>query len=122
MDSRLEGTWQMMRAEMGGEIAPELVTSHTVVRLVGGRYEVTYGGQLADAGTYQETADAAGLRTLLLRGQEGPNAGRDIPCIIQLMGDRLRVCYGLNGVLPAEFATRAGDERYLATYRRVTGA
>jgi hypothetical protein len=38
--------------------------------------------------------------------------------LYQLAGDRLRVCYGLDGVTPDAMATRARDQRYLATYAR----
>jgi uncharacterized protein (TIGR03067 family) len=121
VESVLEGTWQMIRAEQAGETAPELVVSQMSVRLAAGAYEVIFGGEVSDRGTYQETA-ATAWRTLILHGVVGPNAGRSIPCIFQLMGDRLRVCYGLDGVLPVEFATREGDRRYLAVYRRVAGS
>lgn len=109
----------MVRAELAGEAAPELVVEHTTVTLTGGGYEVRFQGEVADRGTYREEA-TAGLGTLVLRGTSGPNAGRTIPCLFQLMGDRLRICYGLDGVLPVAFATRPGELRYLVTYRRVS--
>lgn len=118
VENRIEGTWQMVRAELAGEAAPELVASRTVVRLEGGKYEVEFGGEVSDRGTYQEDATTE-QRTLVLAGVAGPNAGRTIPCIFQLMGDRLRVCYGLDGVLPEAFITRPGEQRYLVTYRRI---
>lgn len=114
----LDGTWQMIRAEMAGEVAPDLVTSQMQVRLLGGTYEVSFGGEISDRGTYLE-ASVPSRQTLVLQGVAGVNAGRTIPCIYQLVGDRLRVCYGLDGVLPAEFSTRVGDARYLAVYRRI---
>ena len=58
--------------------------------------------------------------TFILLGAKGPNAGRTIPCIYQLAGNRLRVCYGLDGTTPTAFATTAGSPHYLATYRRKT--
>lgn len=113
----LEGLWQMVRAELDREAAPELVARRTEVELRAGNYVVFFDGQPVDTGTY-EVADVSGTKTLMLRGASGPNSGRTIPCIFQLVGDRLRVCYGLGGVIPAEFATTAGQQRYLATYRR----
>ena len=109
----------MVRAELAGEAAPDLVVEHMNVRLADGSYEVSYGGEVSDRGTYVENATSP-HRTLVLHGIAGANAGRTIPCIFQLMGDRLRVCYGLDGVLPSSFATVTGDQRYLAVYRRVT--
>jgi uncharacterized protein (TIGR03067 family) len=114
----LTGTWEMIRAEFDGEAAPELVVAKTTIVLSARDYAVHFAGQVADRGTY-ETGGGVEPRTLILRGLEGPNAGRTIPCIYQLVGDRLRVCFGLDGVPPTEFATGTGQQRYLATYRRV---
>lgn len=119
MESKLEGNWQMVRAELAGEAAPELVTTNMMLTLAVGGYEVRYGGVISDRGTFVVDATAE-QRTLLLTGVEGPNADRTIPCIFQLAGDRLRVCYGLDGILPDGFSTQVGEARYLATYRRST--
>ncbi len=116
-DAPLDGTWQLVRAELDGEAAHELVTTNTVLVLQAGAYAVRFDGEIADRGLFQ-FAGALTARTLVLRGLEGPNAGRTIPCLFQRVGDRLRVCYGLDGVAPTEFATSPGQRRYLATYRR----
>jgi uncharacterized protein (TIGR03067 family) len=108
----------MIRAELAGEIAPELVATNTVVAFTAGVYQVRFDGQETDRGTY-EVGAIAGTRTLMLRGVAGSNAGRAIPGIFQLTGDRLRVCYGLDGVLPVAFTTQPEQQRYLATYRRM---
>jgi uncharacterized protein (TIGR03067 family) len=119
VETQLEGKWQMLRAEMAGEVAPELLAARTEVRLGAGVYEVWFGGERADRGSYREDEAAAGFRTLTLTGTDGQNAGRVIRGIFQLMGNRLRVCYGLDGQRPDDFSTRQGDQRYLATYRRI---
>ncbi len=117
----LEGRWQMIRAELGGELAPELVTAKTVLEFSAGEYRVFYAGELADRGTCG-FHPAAEPRQAELRGAVGPNAGRTIPCIFQLAGDRLRINYGLDGALPAEFRGAADGSRYLVTYRRLAAA
>ena len=108
----------MIRGELAGEAAPELVLECTRLRLAAGTYEVEFAGAVAARGTSAESP-AAEHRTLALQGEAGPNAGRTIPCIFQLVGDRLRVCYGLDGVLPGRFEAASGQSRYLVTYRRV---
>lgn len=108
----------MIRAELDGEAAPELVLERTRLRLVAGIYEFEFAGEVADRGTYEEQS-APEHRALALQGESGTNAGRTIPCIFQLVGDRLRVCYGLDGVRPVRFEAAAGQARYLVTYRRV---
>lgn len=115
--SPLEGTWQLIRAELDGEQAPELVVTKTVVTLSGASYEVRFADEVADRGALEIDVTSA-VASFRLHGREGPNAGRTIPCIYQLRQDRLRVCYGLDGVKPTEFATASGQQRFLATYRR----
>lgn len=115
--ANLEGLWEMIRAEMAGEEAPELLAQKTEVEMTPTEYIVRFDGQVADRGSY-ELGGTIEVRTMILRGAEGPNAGRTIPCIYQLVGDRMRICYGLDSVTPTEFATTEGDHRYLATYRR----
>jgi uncharacterized protein (TIGR03067 family) len=111
------GMWQLVRAEFGGEETPELVVQQTTVEFTAASYRVRFAGRVVDRGTF-ELGGVVGTHTIVLRGVEGPNAGRTIPGVFQLRGDRLRVCYGINGIAPTEFGTSAGDERYLATYRR----
>ena len=114
----LDGTWQLVRAEHAGEAAPELVVDHTVVHLAVGEYTVKFDGNVVDRGSF-ETGGVVDQPTLVLRGRVGSNAGRTIPCIYQLRGDRLRVCYGFDGFAPTEFSTDSKNQRYLGVYRRV---
>jgi uncharacterized protein (TIGR03067 family) len=109
----LAGTWEMIRAEHGGADAPDLLALRVELELTADTYVVRFAGKVADRGNYTLAASA-----LTLTGTEGPNQGRTIPCIFQLVGDRLRVCYGLDGTAPTAFATTAGSPHYLATYRR----
>lgn len=111
----LDGSWDLVRAHYAGEEAPELVVEKTVLVVAAGRYEVRFAGELTDEGMLEigKLPD-----TLTLRGVEGANRGRTIPCLYQLRGDRLRVCYGLDGEMPAGFDASAGTQRYLAMYRR----
>lgn len=115
--SPLDGHWQMVRAELDGEAAPELIAQRTELRLAAGRYTVCFDGQPADEGTF-EIGDDPATRTIILHGNSGPNAGRTIPCIFQHVGERLRVCFGLDGIVPGGFSTAPSQRRYVATYRR----
>ena len=117
MSAALNGIWEMIRAESGGEPSSNLAALRVELHLTATTYEVHFGGELADQGTYSG-APAETHATLILCGTKGPNAGRTLPCIYQLVGERLRVCYGLDGSTPTEFATSPGSSHYLATYRR----
>ena len=119
MSTALPGTWEMIRAESAGENSPELLALRFELHLTADTYAVRFGGQIADRGFYTRgLADTPATLTLI--GTEGPNRGRTIPCIVQLVGNRLRICYGLDGVAPTAFTTTAGSSHYLATYRRKT--
>lgn len=109
----------MVRAEFAGEAAPELVVQRTELHFSAGRYRVSFDSVEKDAGTYVLAGDTS-TKTLTLLADAGANVGRKVECIFQLVGDRLRICYGLDGRLPAHFTTSLAQPRYLATYRRVT--
>ena len=116
MTTDIDGTWLMVRAELDGEVAPGLVVAKSRIEFAAGRYEARYGSETGDRGTF--ALGATGEHgTIELKVLEGPNRGRAIPCIYQRRGDRLRVCYGLDGVVPVDFSTGPGRQRYLVTYR-----
>jgi uncharacterized protein (TIGR03067 family) len=116
MLTSIDGTWAMVRAELDGDAAPDLVVSKSEIEFTAGAYVVRFGGEPADRGTFALGITAA-HPTLELQVLEGPNTGRAIPAIYQRRGDLLRVCYGLDGVAPADFSTAPGQQRYLVTYR-----
>ncbi|MDB6169151.1 MAG: hypothetical protein JWM88_2015 [Verrucomicrobia bacterium] len=117
MTEPLHGIWEMVRAESGGEPSSDLLALRVELHLTADTYHVHFAGELADQGTYQRGSGAPHA-TMILLGAKGPNEGRTIPCIYQLVGDRLRVCYGLDGTTPTAFASPPGSTHYLATYRR----
>jgi len=109
----------MIRAELDGEAAPDFLALNIVLELTASTYTVHFDGKVADRGTYTwGEGPAVSPLALLITGVEGPNAGRTIPSIFQLVGDRLRICYGLDGTMPTSFTTTPGAPRYLATYKR----
>jgi uncharacterized protein (TIGR03067 family) len=118
MSHSLEGLWQPLYAELGGEEAPKMMLEKMNVELVHGKYTVRFGGEIYDHGNY--TIDADGHLTLL--GTDGPNAGRTIPGLFKLAGDALSICYGLAGLRPANFSTGQDPQLYLVNYRRAVKA
>jgi uncharacterized protein (TIGR03067 family) len=113
----LHGTWKMIRAELAGEPAHPLLVEHTTLEITPVHYLVRYDREVADRGHITVTASEPHPQ-LTLHGTEGPNAGRIIPAIYQHKGDLLRICYGLDGAPPSAFASPAGSQLYLVTYRR----
>lgn len=115
----LEGFWLIETAEISGEKMPDLLANKIELELTGGGYAVRFNGEVADRGNFA-LAPHPTARALLLTGVAGTNAGRTIPAIFRLVGENLHICYGLDGVIPAEFATRVGAAHFLAVYRRKT--
>lgn len=115
----IEGIWQVVHAEFAGEAMPDFVARKVELEFTGDRYAVRFDGAVTDRGRYALGGED-GRATLSLHGEAGTNADRTIPGIYLLRGDRLRVCYGLDGLCPTDFATTVGQQRYLATYRRQT--
>jgi uncharacterized protein (TIGR03067 family) len=109
----LPGKWRPIRAELDGQPAPELALERMEFHLTATDYAVHFGGEIYDRGTFVHTET-----TLHLTARHGPNVGRVITAIYQLAGDRLRICYGLDGTAPSEFKTGPDSRRYLVTYRR----
>ena len=120
MTSTLIGTWTLLKAEVDGDAAPDLLALDITLELTVDSYAVRFGGEIADRGTYS-LRDLGPPHAMILVGVEGPNQGRTIPCIFQHVGDRMRICYGLDGTAPTKFATTSGSRHYLATYRRKAG-
>jgi uncharacterized protein (TIGR03067 family) len=115
----IEGRWQMVRAELAGEEAPEMVAPRTVVEFASGTYIVRFDGEIADEGSF-EVRETIPYKTIVLQGTKGINAGRTIPGIYQLIGHRLRICYGMDGITPTDFSTSASETQYMVVYKRLS--
>lgn len=118
MDVLLDGRWLSLKAELDGQQAPAMALAKMELRILAERYEMTFGGSVVDAGDLLVHPDGEKL-TLELRATSGENRGRVVPAIAQLRGDRLRICFGMDGTRPTAFATHLGSARYLVSYRRV---
>ena len=114
----IEGLWLPIRAELDGVEAPAMVIERTELTLRAGKYAVHFADEHHDRGRYELITVESGHARLTLTGTHGENAGRTLHAIYQLAGNRLRICYGLDGVTPETFSTRLDSQRYLVTYRR----
>lgn len=116
-DKAVQGTWLPVKAELSGQPWTEDMLKAIVLKLNDGKYEVSVAGQL-DRGTYALDPKAT-PKAMTITGAEGPNKGKAFPCIYELNGDTLCVCYDLSGKkTPTEFGTAKGTPLYLVTYTR----
>ncbi len=114
----IEGLWLPVRAELDGVEAPALAIERIELTLRSGKYAVRFAGEHHDRGHYELINVESGHARLTLTSQHGENAGRIFASIYQLLGNRMRICYGLDGITPDAFATKLDSQRYLVTYRR----
>jgi len=113
----IEGSWTPIKAELGGQPLPDAVLKTISLKLADGKYEAMGGGH-PDYGTYSLDA-AMKPKGMIVTGTNGPNQGKTFPCIYEINGDRLRICYDLSGTKrPTEFKSVAGTQLYLVTYGR----
>lgn len=112
----LEGNWAPLHARLRGEAAPALVLRQTRLEIAGDHYRVTFNGAVVEEGKWEATAGLP--QNVVFKSLAGPQAGRSLPAMVQQVGQRLRLCYGLDGHVPNSFSAEAGEDRYLVTYRR----
>jgi uncharacterized protein (TIGR03067 family) len=113
----IEGTWLPVKAELAGDAAPAMALAKMRLVISAGTYAVHFGNEVSDSGSYTLGASSE-IQTIVLTSLRGTNLGRTIPSIYQLVGDRLRICYGLDGNTPTVFASPTGSPHYLVFYRR----
>jgi|GEM_PF-328134 len=139
LGQQLLGTWAVVRAELGGEPMPPEAAAQIEIEFgasgdqrssAGGTYRVRFAGEISDSGHFQLFAvadhfsktETALPRQITLYGKTGTNAGRTLPGILQLRGDRLKLCLALEGdAPPSTFASSANTSEapcYLVTYKR----
>jgi uncharacterized protein (TIGR03067 family) len=114
---KLEGTWLPTTAEFGGRSWPDEQLKTTKLVIADGKYTVTVSGQ-DDKGTLKVDPTAKPA-TMDIVGTEGPNKGRTIPAIYELSGDKLKICYALDGKeRPGAFESKMGTRLFLVEYKR----
>ena len=114
-ESKIDGTWLLTSAELGGKKLPKGAES-VKLTLKKGEYEVQ--AESPDRGTVTYD-DSAKPKEMDIKGTEGPNKGKTFLAIYELSGDKLKICYDLTGkARPTEFKTQPKTKQFLATYER----
>ena len=79
----LHGTWQVVRAELGGQPMPADATAHVELTFSAEGYAVSFGRETTDEGTFTVTPGQPHHR-ITMTGRAGVNTGRTLPGILQL--------------------------------------
>jgi uncharacterized protein (TIGR03067 family) len=113
----MDGIWKPVEAELGGVKFPAETFKDWRLELTKGKY-VLHGAESPDQGSFVIDSSKK-PRTMDISGTDGPNKGKTFPCIYELEGDTLRICYDLSGKKrPVEFKTAKQTKEYLVTYKR----
>jgi uncharacterized protein (TIGR03067 family) len=118
-DEMIEGTWIPISAELGGRPFPETVLQTMKLVLTDNSYTATVGN-VTDVGTvtFHSTRQPKDIDIV---GTDGPNKGRTLLAIHELIGDTLRICYDLEGkTRPSEFKTYPSTRQFLVSYVRTS--
>ncbi len=115
----MAGNWVPVLMRLNGKKQPDEVTRAIKLTINGNKYNTVVGKE-RDEGTLKLDATKE-PREMDIITSVGENKGKPIPCIYELKGNELRVCYGLNGTArPADFKS-GEDEKgvvMLITYKR----
>jgi uncharacterized protein (TIGR03067 family) len=113
----LVGTWDITKAEMGGEDITEVLKVLKFEIMAGGKYIAEHDKQ-KDEGAF--TLDLSKTpKQMDIKGNGGPNKDKLIKAIYKRDGDDLTVCYDFSGGdRPAKFETKPKTMQLLITYKR----
>jgi uncharacterized protein (TIGR03067 family) len=121
-DDGLEGAWIPVNANVSGKelMVAELRVKYLV--LDGRDYSIIdRSNQIVDRGEYLVN-ESVSPRTIDIVGRDGPNAGRSMLAIFELSGDRLTVCYELDGKnRPTRMHPNTDQMLLSITYQRAAG-
>ena len=115
---KMIGTWRPGAGEVAGKPMPEQMKTIRLAIAAEKTYVVDFGG-LKDTGTIAVDLSSA-LMQMKLTGTEGPNKDKVIPAIFKFDGEKLVVCYDLQGEKsPSEFKSPDGSTIVIFNYERV---
>ncbi len=117
----LQGLWQAIELETGGEKAPAEAAKAFQIRIKGNM--LVFGPETENREHTFSLDAAAKPKAMDLTLGDGPDKGKKLPCgIYKLDEDKLTICLhkeGEVGKRPTDFKTAPGDGLVLMTFQRV---
>lgn len=116
---KMAGEWTPVLMQLNGKKQPEELLKSIKLTIKGDKYNTVVGKE-KDEGTLKLDATKE-PREMDITTNVGENKGKAIPCIYEIEGDELRVCYGLKvAERPTDF--KADEDAkgvvMLITYKR----
>jgi uncharacterized protein (TIGR03067 family) len=90
---KMAGAWTPVLMQLNGKKQPEELLKSIRLSIKGDKYSTVVGKE-KDEGTLKLDATKE-PREMDITSNVGENKGKAIPCIYEIKGDELRVCYGL---------------------------
>ena len=114
----LNGKWQIVEAELGGNKLPADSFMNMVLELDENSYQLSEG-KVIDSGLVGQIPDHD-PPALSITGMFGPNQGKTFYCIYRFDGDDMIMCYNLGGdSIPTTFESHQHPLLYLVRYHRI---
>lgn len=115
---KLDGTWNAVEAQLGGQHIDEEYRSAITLTVENENYELVFGGKI-DKGTLKYFPYSVPMAIDII-GTEGPNNGKTMKAIYKSSGGFLFVCYNITeGERPKTFVSTPENQFYLVRYKRV---
>ncbi len=113
---KLDGTWMFEKVVIDGNDATEVFGKATM-KIDGTKFTLTII-EKEDAGTLNFD-DAKSPKELdVITSKDSPNKGKTLQCVYKWDGDRVIICYGLDGkTRPTEFKAESKSQQMLDTYK-----
>lgn len=113
----MDGKWKPIAMQTGDTKFTKDQMKAIELVIEDGKYLVTANGE-KDKGTLKIDTKPE-VKTMDIVGTDGPNKGKTFPAIYELDGDKLKICYALEGTKrPTEFKS-TGAKTLLVTYEKV---
>lgn len=117
----LQGLWQAVELEHGGEKAPAESVTKFQIRIKDNK--IIFNPDTEKREHTFELDPKTNPKAMDLTPSDGPSKGQKLPCAIyKLDGDKLTICLdkeGKTGKRPTQFKTAAGDGFALLKFERV---
>ncbi len=112
------GTWRPLNGKLSGRPVPRSQLESLVLDIDGGRYQTRGVGYDESGDLISGEANEGQPQPIDMVIKKGPNAGRTIEAIARLDGDKLVICFAINGYRPSSFESNDENQTLLLEYQR----
>jgi len=118
-DKKFEGTWKVVKMEVGGEKVTDDVFENMTFTFTGKKYEQKRGDQLMEAGT-QDLDPSKTPKLMDVTVTDGETKGKKQLAIYEIDGDKCRLCFAQHDSTdrPTKFETKDSENMLFELKRK----